>query len=139
MRVLFILVIWFGLVSVAFAQDERKSAELENFVVITDQDFYLAGDRLWFGGKLLKNHDSYRYSKLAYISIRDQEGNEILAEKMLLSDQDMIFGDFFLPENARSGIYSLVVFTKWMSGFADFPVAKKGIFGRKSESSKSGG
>lgn len=125
MRVLFILVIWFGLVSVAFAQDERKSAELENFVVITDQDFYLAGDRLWFGGKLLKNHDSYRYSKLAYISIRDQAGNEILAEKMLLSDQDMVFGDFFLPENARSGVYSLAVYSKWMSGFADFPVAKK--------------
>lgn len=125
MRVLFILVIWFGLVSVAFAQDERKSAELENFVVITDQDFYLAGDRLWFGGKLLKNHDSYSYSKLAYISLRDQEGNEILSEKMLLSDQDMVFGDFFLPENARSGVYSLVVYSKWMSGFADFPVAKK--------------
>lgn len=125
MRVLFILVIWLGLVSVAFAQDERKSAELENFVVITDQDFYLAGDRLWFGGKLLKNHDSFRYSKLAYISLRDQEGNEILAEKMLLSDQDMVFGDFFLPENARSGVYSLVVYSKWMSGFADFPVAKK--------------
>lgn len=125
MRFVFVLVIWFGLGDAVIAQAQVGKQELENFVVITDQDFYLAGDRIWFGGKLLKNHDSFRYSKLAYISLLDQNGDEVYSEKMLLSDQDMIFGDFFLPENARSGIYSLVVFTKWMSGFEDFPIAKK--------------
>jgi hypothetical protein len=126
MRIAFVFLLLFSFGKSVFGQNpESQQEELENFVVITDQDFYLAGDRIWFGAKLLKNHDSYRYSKLAYISLLDHTGKKVFAEKMLLSGQDMVFGDIFLPENASSGVYSLLVYTKWMSNFEDFPVAKK--------------
>ena len=112
--------------SYSIAQDfENQVLELENFIIQTDQDLYLSGDRVWFGAKLLKNHDSFRYSKLAYISVVDHQGQEVYREKMLLSGQDMVFGDIFLSENSPSGVYSLLIYTKWMTSFKNFPVAKK--------------
>ncbi|WP_026968343.1 hypothetical protein [Algoriphagus terrigena] len=102
-----------------------KNEELENFVVQTDQELYLSGDRVWFAAKLLKNHESYRYSKLAYIAVLDAAGKPVHQEKMLLTGQDMVFGDFFIPESIQSGVFSIVMYTKWMSNFQDFPIAKK--------------
>jgi hypothetical protein len=102
-----------------------ENAELENFLLITDQDAYLSGDRVWFAAKLLKNHESYRYSKLAYIVVLDAVGKPIHQEKMLLTGQDMIYGDLFIPETSHSGVFSIVVYSKWMANFEDFPVAKR--------------
>lgn len=113
-------------ISPCFSQEvELKNVELENFILITDQDFYLAGDRIWFAAKLMKNHETYRYSKLAYIAVLNASGKPIHQEKMLLTGQDMIYGDLFIPETSQSGVFSLVVYTKWMANFQDFPIAKK--------------
>lgn len=110
----------------SYSQEKSLSiAELENFILITDQDIYLAGDRVWFAAKLLKNHQSYRYSKLAYIAVLDASGKPIHQEKMLLTGQDMIYGDLFIPETSQSGVFSIVVYTKWMANFDDYPIAKK--------------
>ncbi|GAA0881368.1 hypothetical protein GCM10009119_43380 [Algoriphagus jejuensis] len=112
--------------SQSFAQKvEMKAMELENFILITDRDSYLTGDRVWFAAKLLKNHETYRYSKLAYISVLDADGSPIHEEKMLLTGQDMIYGDLFIPETAQSGVFTIVVYSKWMANFEDFPVAKR--------------
>lgn len=121
---LFILSAFFQ--SFSFGQEQNaENLELENFVLITDQDFYLSGDRVWFAAKLLKNHESYRYSKLAYIAVLDESGNPIHQEKMLLTGQNMVYGDFFIPENSQTGVFSIVVYSKWMANFDDFPIAKK--------------
>jgi hypothetical protein len=120
----FILSTFFHCASFGQAQ-KAANPELENFVLITDQDFYLAGDRVWFTAKLLKNHESFRYSKLAYIAVLDASGNPIHQEKMLLTGQDMVYGDLFIPENSQTGIFSLVVYSMWMANFDDFPIAKK--------------
>ncbi|OOG71896.1 hypothetical protein [Algoriphagus sp. A40] len=110
----------------SFGQESAlKNAELENFLLITDQDAYLSGDRVWFAAKLLKNHETYRYSKLAYIAVLDGSGKPIHQEKMLLTGQDMVYGDLFIPETSQSGVFSIVVYSKWMSNFQDFPIAKK--------------
>jgi hypothetical protein len=112
--------------SFSFGQEQKTAnLELENFVLITDQDFYLAGDRVWFAAKLLKNHESFRYSKLAYFAVLDGEGNSIHEEKMLLTDQDMVYGDLFIPENSQTGVFSIVVYSMWMANFDNFPIAKK--------------
>lgn len=107
--------------------EEYKPSELENFVILTDQNHYLSGDRMWFGAKLIKNHNTYRYSKLAYISLIDHQGKEVYQEKMLLNDKDMIYGDIFISENAPSGVYSLVIFSKWMLMNSRYPIAEKKI------------
>lgn len=110
----------------SFGQEQELSElELENFVLITDQEFYLAGDRVWFAAKLLKNHESFRYSKLAYITVLDASGTPIHEEKMLLTGQDMVYGDLFIPENSQTGVFSLIVYSKWMANYDDFPIAKK--------------
>jgi|GEM_PF-5852635 len=115
----------FTLYPVFARQADLKKEELENFVILTDQDFYLAGDRIWFAARLLKNHETYRYSKLAYLAVLDASGKQIHQEKMLLTGQNMIFGDFFVPESISSGVFSLVIYTRWMSNFADFPISRK--------------
>ncbi|WP_111670015.1 hypothetical protein [Algoriphagus litoralis] len=110
----------------SFGQNQQlPEVELENFVLVTDQDIYLSGDRVWFAAKLLKNHSSYRYSKLAYIQVLDGEGNTIHQEKMLLTGEDLIYGDFFIPENSVTGVFSLLIYSKWMANFEDFPIAKR--------------
>ncbi len=124
----------------SFGQESGlKKVELENFLLITDQDAYLAGDRVWFAAKLLKNHESYRYSKLAYIAVLDAAGKPIHQEKMLLTGQDMVYGDLFIPENAQSGVFSIVVYSKWMSNFGDFPIAKRAFLVVNPRSPKSAG
>lgn len=128
MKLNYILAVLFSLFQSCFVfarQNDLEKEELENFLVITDRDFYLSGDRVWFAAKLLKNHESYRYSKLAYIAVLDAEGKPVHQEKMLLNLQDMAYGDLFIPETARSGVFSIVVYTKWMSNFGDFPIAQK--------------
>jgi hypothetical protein len=123
---IFLLILFTFCQSASFAQESKTAnLELENFVLITDQDFYLAGDRVWFAAKLLKNHESFRYSKLAYIAVLDASGNPIHQEKMLLTGQDMVYGDLFIPENSQTGVFSLVVYSKWMANYDDFPIAKK--------------
>ncbi len=123
--ILFVFLICWPLKPLLAAQVDLQSEELENFLVITDRDFYLSGDRIWFAAKLLKNHDSYRYSKLAYIAVLDGSGKPIHEEKMLMTGQDMVYGDVFIPETAQSGVFAIVVYTKWMSNYQDFPIAKK--------------
>ncbi|MCH7414153.1 hypothetical protein MM213_11690 [Belliella sp. R4-6] len=109
----------------AFQQEKALERSLENFVITTNQDFYLAGDRLWFAMKLMRNHEDYLYSKLAYVEIYDSEQNKIYNEKILLDPDRLAYGDMILPENANSGLYTLFIYTKWMNNFEDFPVSKK--------------
>lgn len=123
--VLVIALFFFFSRSVEGQENRTSDLELENFILITDQDFYLAGDRVWFAAKLLKNHESYRFSKLAYIAVLDASGNTIHQEKMLLTGRDMVYGDLFIPENSQTGVFSLVVYSKWMANFEDFPIAQK--------------
>ena len=111
-RILITLIFFWSLVGKSQAQKSQfAQTELENFVIQTDQEAYLSGDRLWFAGKLLKNHESYRYSKLAYISLLDGDNNKVHEEKMLLTSQNMVFGDIFIPENSPSGVYTFVIYT----------------------------
>lgn len=128
MKIPFALLIIFSFFQGIHSKGQEKKhsvMELENFVLITDQEFYLVGDRVWFAAKLLKNHESFRYSKLAYIAVLDATGNPIHQEKMLLTENNMVFGDLFIPENSQTGVFTLVVYSKWMANFEDFPIAKK--------------
>ena len=134
-----VILLLFGQLAFAQSASTPEEGELENFIIFTDQDSYLSGNRIWFVGKMLKNHESFRYSKLAYISLLDHSGKVVHHEKMLLSNQDLIFGDIFLPENTPSGVYSLNVYTKWMSGFQDFPIAQRNFLVLNPNSPQVGG
>ncbi len=107
---------------------EISKVELENFAVGTNQDFYLAGDRLWFSLRLMKNHSSYFFSKLAHLEVYDSENKLVHQEKILLDQGKQAYGDIILPENRKTGVYSMLVYSKWMMGFEGFPIAKKQFF-----------
>lgn len=111
--------------SLARQQETIFKENLENFVITTNQDLLLAGDRLWFVIKLIRNHESYLHSKLAYIEIYDSENNNIYKEKILLDSDKIAYGDIILPDNAIEGLYTMVVYSKWMSNFQDYPIGKK--------------
>lgn len=111
----------------AFQTNSGENVPLENFLISTNQDLLLAGDRLWFAIQLLSNHDDYKFSKLAYFEIYGPEGSLVHQEKLLLDQDRMAYGDFILPEDGLSGVYTLYAYTKWMTGFDHFPFAKKQI------------
>lgn len=111
----------------AFQNQSEEQIQVENFLISTNQDLLLAGDRLWFALQLLSNHDDYKFSKLAYFEIYGPEGSLVHQEKLLLDQDRMAYGDFILPEDGLSGVYTLYAYTKWMTGFDYFPFSKKHI------------
>jgi hypothetical protein len=111
----------------AFQDQSEEQIQVENFLISTNQDLLLTGDRLWFAIQLLSNHDDYKFSKLAYFEIYGPEGSLVHQEKLLLDQERMAYGDFILPENGLSGVYTLYAYTKWMTGYDHFPIAQKHI------------
>lgn len=111
----------------ALQSQSIENIPVENFLISTNQDLLLVGDRLWFTIQLLSNHDNYKFSKLAYFEIYGPEGNLVHQEKLLLDQERMAYGDFILPEDGLSGVYTLYAYTKWMTGFDHFPLAQKHI------------
>ena len=120
--------VWTGCASSAFAQNlSNASDEAENLHIMTNQNIFFAGEKLWFGLKLLKNHDSYRFSKLVYLDIYSPDHSLIHHEKLLLDPQEMTYGDVILPDNLVEGEYKIYAYTKWMLNFPSYPIASKSV------------
>ncbi|MBT0812150.1 hypothetical protein KIH41_12770 [Litoribacter ruber] len=99
----------------------------ETMKIMTNQDLYFAGDKVWFGMKLLKNHHNYKYSKLSYVEIYDPENTMIHREMLLLDDKEMAYGDFILPDNLEPGEYKIFAYSQWMTNFPSYRIPQKSI------------
>jgi len=104
-----------------------QTDESENLHIMTNQDIFFAGEKMWFGLKLLKNHDSYRYSKLIYLEVYAPDHSLIHHEKLLLDPHDLTYGDVILPDNLAEGEYRIYAYTKWMLNFPSYPIATKSV------------
>lgn len=127
---MFILFIAFyiALVPGAFSQKLiNYTDEAENLHIMTNQDIFFAGEKLWFGVKLLKNHDSYLFSKLVYLEVYAPDHSLIHQEKLMIDPQDMTYGDIILPDNLGEGEYKIYAYTKWMLNFPSYPIASKSV------------
>lgn len=127
-----LLFVLLGVTSNAFTQDiVSYNDEAETLHIMTNQDIFFAGEKLWFGVKLLKNHESYRYSKLIYLDIYDPNHNLVHHEKLLLDRHEMTYGDVILPDNLAEGEYNIYAYTKWMLNFESYPIPNKAVLVKK--------
>lgn len=124
----------------SFGQNNKAKAsqdESESLSIITNQDIYFAGEKVWYGVKLLRNHDTYRFSKLIYVEIYSPQNEIVHREKLLLDPKEMTYADFILPDNLSDGEYRLFAYTQWMLNFPSYPIASKSVLVKRFNSEES--
>jgi len=100
----------------------HHQAFTEKLYVHTDQNFYLAGEIIWFKLYYVEGHlhRPQQLSKVAYVEILDKDHKSILQGKILLDDGSGN-GSFYLPASINSGVYTFRAYTQWIKNFsADF-------------------
>ncbi len=58
-------------------------------------------------------------SKVAYLDMINDNGELVHKETMYLTDGEA-FGDFFIPDQLRTGRYKIIAYTMWMRNFNSF-------------------
>ncbi len=90
----------------------------EKLYVQLDKYLYQPGDTLWFKAYTFfcPTNISSNLSNTLYTVLLDQDGNQILDKKFLLSKEGA-YGDFFLPDTLEDGFYKFIAYTSWMKNF----------------------
>ncbi|WP_143959543.1 hypothetical protein [Litoribacter populi] len=127
--IIYTLISLFALNSAKAQQTKEKPFEdlAETLKIMTNQELYFAGDKVWFGLKLLKNHRSHKFSKLSYVEIYNPDNDLIHREMLLLDNKEMAYGDFILPDNLEDGEYKIFAYTQWMTNFPSYKIPAKSI------------
>ena len=102
------------------AQENRVNASTsfaveESIYVQTNTSTVLSGESLLFKLYVLQGKDVTlsKISKIAYLSIYDATGKNVLTQKIEVKD-GLGNGDFFIPATLPTGIYGLKAYTNWM-------------------------
>lgn len=116
-----IALLFFAFVIVAKAQDNPLSLieELPNerVSVITDRDYYLAGDKLWFKGYVFHEDNlSIPWSKVLYVEIFNERQEVFIQEKFSVN-KGVVSGSLDIPVNLNTGHYFLRAYTQYMRNF----------------------
>jgi hypothetical protein len=87
----------------------------EKIFVHTDKEDYMTGEIIWFKLYYVDGfyHKPLSLSKLAYVTLIDQEGKRVLDGKISLKPGERS-GSFLLPLSLSSGTYRMQAYTNWM-------------------------
>ena len=87
----------------------------EKIFVHTDKEDYMTGEVIWFKLYYVDGfyHKPLSLSKLAYVTLIDQEGKRVLDGKISLKPGERS-GSFLLPLSLSSGTYRMQAYTNWM-------------------------
>ena len=87
----------------------------EKIFVHTDKEDYMSGEIIWFKLYYVDgfHHKPLSLSKLAYVTLVDQEGKRVLDGKISLKPGERS-GSFLLPLSLSSGTYRMQAYTNWM-------------------------
>ncbi len=117
-----------------FIQTHAQQAALskvftaERVFVHTDKNDYIAGEILWFRPYLIKDapDSSHNYNHIIYTELLNDKGNAVLQSKTSLKD-GQAGGNFYLPTDLATGLYTLVSYTTDMKKVSTGLVFKKRI------------
>ena len=95
-----------------------SSAQDEKVSLVTDRDFYMAGESVFFKACNLSNSEmaTLDWSKVLYIELIDGNANPVVREKFTF-DQNGADGKISIPEVIPSGYYYVMAYTRWMRNF----------------------
>lgn len=91
----------------------------EKVYIMTDKPHYSVGENLWMKGWLVNGADHFPNSpsKILYVDLVTPDG-EIALSQTLRINEGVMNGDFFLPHELSSGLYTIRAYTKWMRNFS---------------------
>ncbi len=99
----------------------------EKVYVLTDKSVYAVGENIWYKAWLVNgvNHQANSPSRLIYVEILSPDQKVKLYQSLSIDDGSAV-GDFFIPQELKSGTYILRAYTSWMRNFdPDFFFQKK--------------
>ena len=130
------LIIPIVLFLLAFSSNKFDSAEpnvehelLEKIYIQFNNNFYLAGDDIWFKVYLVdaKTHKLEAPSKVAYVDLIDPT-NKIVESKIVKIEEGYGEGDFKLPLDMIRGQYIVRAYTNFMRNFDDTFIFRKKLY-----------
>ncbi len=100
---------------------KKKNNSIENIVLITDRDFYLSGEKIWFNALCLSNNkfNEKTISKITYFELFNEEKKSVIQKKVrIIRGESSSFIE--IPENIETGVYNLIAYTQYMKNFKGF-------------------
>lgn len=90
----------------------------EKVAFVTDRDFYVAGENLYFKACNLSNSEmaALEWSKVLYVELIDGNANPVVREKFTFGENGAD-GRLAIPEVIPSGYYYVMAYTRWMRNF----------------------
>jgi hypothetical protein len=89
----------------------------ERVVLITDRDYYLTGDKLWFTAYcFVDNQINSDLSKVLYVELFNEEKNAFVQKKYELKN-GMAAGALDIPGDVNTGYYFLRAYTQYQRNF----------------------
>ena len=104
-------------VSAMFLTYQKYNAQ-EKLYLHFDKPSYASGETAWFK-VYLRNVSDLMFSRLSltvYVELINTE-REVIDTKLIFAGQDYASGDFVLPDDLASGVYSVRAYTNWMRNF----------------------
>jgi hypothetical protein len=90
----------------------------EKVYLHTDRDNYYPGDDIWFKAYLIEAIDRTLtdHSKNLHVELISPD-SKIISERIIRLENGLGNGDFKLPENLKSGMYTMRAYTNYMRNF----------------------
>ncbi|MCD0477956.1 hypothetical protein LPB90_05780 [Chryseobacterium sp. LC2016-29] len=97
----------------------------ENIYILTDKDFYLSGETLWFNAMVFRNFSISDLSTNFFIELYDKNKKQILKKRFPIFN-GVVQGSFQIPESLNEDIYFVRAYTPMMSNLKeDFQYIKQ--------------
>ncbi len=104
------------------ARQRLKEFELprkgQKIYIHHDKPFYISGDKVWFKSYIVNmtNNMPHDQRDVFYLELIAPDGENVLSMAFQV-DKGICEGQFTLPKNLNSGVYTLLGRTNWMNNF----------------------
>ena len=98
----------------------------EGVILHTDRDIYITGEYLHFKAYLLSNQTHQQLkSNILYVLLQHESG--IVDSSVLMFENSMTDGYFYIHDTLPSGYYELTAYTNWMRNQGEKTFFRKGL------------
>lgn len=105
----------------------QKGYPQEKVFLQADKSYYLPGENIWLKAWCVTDEGPTFLSRILYIDLVDPDGRVVRKKMYQLDSLGSTAADLQLPDDLKSGNYSINAYTLWMLNFPDF-IYSKSIF-----------